>query len=150
MWYKSVDAVAGALLLVAGLFPLPLPGMPVQLGQLVANFGVVVLGTGLVLDLWRLLVQKVQPGEPKTAMCLESIVGALAVAVGLALQFAPRVPGWWASSAQLSALLGVALCVSAWLHDMVLIKHEGHWTLLREPEHGSFILFGARALKKRE
>lgn len=141
-WIVSLDGVLGILVLVAGFF-LDGPSVRVEAWQPVVYFGVIVLGTGMLLDLWRLLVEKVKPGQPRTAMCVESVVGMNAVGIGLVLLAFPHWDARVAPSA-IAWFLGGSLIASAYLHDLVMVKDDERWSLLRDPEHGSFILTAAR------
>jgi hypothetical protein len=154
-WTSSLDFPLGIVLIVGGFVALlgwPHLTRTVALSDLPLWFGVIVLGTGLLLDLWRLLVLKVQPGEEVTSMCVESVFGVWMVVLGLACLMLPLMAhSWvWRVNMPVGALLlyvGACFVFSAWLHDLVWIKRGGRWFLMREPEHGSFILIHLR--KKR-
>ena len=130
-----------------------LPGGPhfVSLTDMTVAFGCIVLGTGLIKDLWALLVTKPAPGEREVAMCVESLVGAFAVGGGLLFTIllfaAPHLlPGiaakttWQMGLGTISAGLGVCLIFSAWVHDLVLVRRGGKIRILRHPDHGSFVV----------
>ncbi|CAN0450907.1 unnamed protein product, partial [Phaeothamnion confervicola] len=121
------------------------------LADLTVAFGCIVLGTGLLKDLWALLVTKPAHGEQEVAMCVESIVGALAVGGGLLVSlflfFAPQVlPGfaarttWLVGWGSLSLFVGACLIFSAWVHDLVIVRRGGKTRVLRHPDHGSFVV----------
>lgn len=144
-WLKSWEAVLG-ILLVAGSVALPARVHPFTLGDAALWFGAIVLGTGLLRDLWALLVTKPSHGDREVAMCAESIVGGATVALGLALIVLGFVkPAWGvatvdASWTMLCFGLGATLLFSAWVHDLVIVRRQGRLRLVRDPDHGSFVV----------
>ena len=144
-WLKSWEAVLGILLLVASP-ALPAGTHPFTLADAALWFGAIVLGTGLLKDLWALLVTKPAHGDKEVAMCAESIVGAGTVVLGLAVIVLGFVkPAWGVSSvnatwSMLAAGLGATLLFSAWVHDLVIVRRQGKLRLVRDPDHGSFVV----------
>jgi hypothetical protein len=148
-WLKSGETCLAALLLVGAPW-LRLINHPFTLADCALWFGAVVLGSGLLRDLWALFVTRAARGEQEVAMCAESIVGAGAVAVGLGLvSLIFLAPQWvpsalsavWSMQAQsFAGLLALALIFSAWVHDLVFVKRDGRFRMERHPDHGSFVV----------
>lgn len=146
---KSWEVPLGAICLLAS--PVVPGSHYTSLADLVVAFGCIVLGTGLLKDLWALLVTKPDHGEREVAMCVESIVGAFAVVGGLVVSlllfFAPHaLPGfgarttWLLSWGSLWLFVGGCLIFSAWVHDLVIVRRGGKTRILRHPDHGSFVV----------
>jgi hypothetical protein len=144
-WLKSWEVALALVLLVAAW---NVPSFTHQLGwgDLALWFGGIVLGTGLLRDLWALLVTRPKNGSVEVAMCVESIIGVAFIAVGLALIVVPFLLPSLASSPPrlsghaLSLLLAFALIFSAWVHDLVIVKRDGRTRLIRHRDHGSFVV----------
>ncbi len=100
-------------------------------------FGCIVLGAGLLRDLWAIFITKPAQGQQEVAMCVESIVGVATIVCGLTLLLLPRQLAWTASSA---VLVGISLVFAGWVHDLVIVKRRGKYSLLRHPDHGSFVV----------
>ena len=144
-WLRSWEV---ALALLVLMVPWLAPPMTLLLGwgDLALWFGGIVLGTGLLRDLWAMFVTRPEHGDREVAMCAESIVGVAAVVVGLALVTLSFLgPGsltldraW--PLAQVAGALAGSLVFSAWVHDLVIVKRGNRWQLLRHPDHGSFVV----------
>lgn len=76
-------------------------------------------------------------------MCVESVVGVLAVLLGLLLvilSFASMLPAPMEASLPWAPLAGISLLFAGWVHDLVWVKQQGRWQLRRDPNHGSFVV----------
>ena len=40
----------------------------------------------------------------------------------------------------MGALLGLSLLFAGWVHDLVIVKRKGRWSVKRDPNHGSFVV----------
>jgi hypothetical protein len=144
-WLRSWEVALAALVLGAS-YVAPTMTMLLGWGDLLLWFGAIVLGTGLLRDLWALFITRPQRGERQVAMCAESIVGVAAIALGLALVIASflgpaafSLDRIWSVGEVALALAG-SLVFSAWVHDLVFVHQGGRWQLLRHPDHGSFVV----------
>lgn len=148
-WLVRWEVALAALLLVAA-WVLPARTLTLGWGDLALWFGGVVLGAGLLRDLWTLLVTRPAPGPREVAMCVESVVGLGAIVVGLGVVtvafVTPGALAWetaW-STRELACGLAGALGFAGWVHDLVIVRRAGRWQLLRHPDHGSFVVHLAR------
>jgi hypothetical protein len=135
-WIKSWEVLLGVALILTTHW-LPATPRPDSLADAGLWFGCIVLGAGLLRDLWALFITKPAHGPRETAMCVESIVGVATIGCALALLFLPlnlRFPG------QPSHLVGFSLIFAGWVHDLVIVKRQGKFALLRHPDHGSFVV----------
>ena len=148
-WLRRWEVALAVMLLVVCRW-LPAGQYPVTLSDAALWFGSVVLGSGLLRDLWALWVTRAPAGEQEVAMCAESIVGAASVACGLALvtlvfvapHWVPSVLGqtWRLEAPVVAGFLAAALIFSAWVHDLVFVKRDGRFRLERHRDHGSFVV----------
>lgn len=135
-WLRSWEVGLGGLLVVASPWLLGLP-RPATLADAGLWFGCIVLGAGLLRDLWALCVTRPSHGEREAAMCVESIVGVATIACGLGLLFLPVSLPFRGSPA---VLAGLSLIFAGWVHDLVLVRRVGRLQLVRDPDHGSFVV----------
>lgn len=124
----------------------PPTGVSVTLSEAGLWFGSIVLGAGLLRDLWELRRGGEAGGPKEVAMCVESIVGVAAISLGLVLvtlAFSRMTPAWLEvplSQKWMGALLGLSLLFAGWVHDLVIVKRKGRWSVKRDPNHGSFVV----------
>ena len=124
----------------------PPTGLSVTLSESGLWFGSIVLGAGLLRDLWDLRRGGEAGGPREVAMCVESIVGVATISLGLlllTLAFSRLTPTWLdmpLPQQWLVALVGLSLIFAGWVHDLVIVKREGRWSLKRDPNHGSFVV----------
>ena len=146
-WLKSWEVLLGAALVLSG---------PVWAGHsrfvTVSDaalwFGGIVLGSGLLRDLWALWVTRPKPGEKEVAMCAESMVGVFAIVAGLTLLFLPVAQGSVVQGPLLASTLGFSFIFSGWVHDLVVVRRGHSLQWLRHPDHGSFVVHLIRGRAK--
>ena len=139
------EYLSGLFLLLAAPWAPP-TGLSVNLCEAGLWFGSLVLGAGLLRDLWDLRRGGEAGGPQEVAMCVESIVGVAAISLGLllvTLAFSRMTPAWLEvplSQKGMGALAGLSLIFAGWVHDLVIVKRQGRWSLQRDPNHGSFVV----------
>jgi hypothetical protein len=147
-WARSWEVfLAVVLLLVAPWLP---PGHhALALADAALLLGVTVLGCGLLRDLWSLFVTRPARGEPEAAMCVESLTGVATIGGGLFLMVAAFLyplqlgalnTGHPLSYGAFARLFAAMLIFASWQHDLVLVKRKGRVRLLRQADHGSFVV----------
>jgi hypothetical protein len=114
------------------------------LGNLVLSASVILLGQGLLRDLWIKYVVRKAPHAPGTrqaisCMCMESTVGVIGVIAGLllvAVRASAQIslpPWFWPA---LVATIGVA----GFLIKDLVIDFKA-WTIRREPDHQNIVFW---------
>jgi hypothetical protein len=138
-WMKSWEVLLGAVLLLSG----PVwsgAGHFVTASDGALWFGGIVLGSGLLRDLWALWVTRPKAGDQEVAMCLESMVGVAAIALGLMVLLLPVSQGAMVRPGLLAAGVGFSFMFAGWVHDLVVVRRGKHLQWLRAPDHGSFVV----------
>jgi hypothetical protein len=138
-WLRSWEVVLGLVLLVSGRLWTG-PAHYETVSDAALWFGGIVLGSGLLRDLWALWVTRPQPGEKEVAMCVESMVGVAAIALGLLVLVLPLGAGTLVSPSGMAAALGVSFLFAGWVHDLVVVRRGHRLQCLRHPDHGSFVV----------
>ncbi len=133
-WIGIVVGGAGVGMIASGKLPVVYTA---QFFEIVIGLGAALLGAGLVRDLW-ILARRLPRGprvkrSPKP-MCVESVLGATAVALGLVLMWLGVQRLFDLTLGTLAAHLGAVLYVSGWIKDLVFV-------LEREENHGNVILW---------